>query len=333
MNFLRWLATASIILYSTLSFSQVGSLWPTSKTEIVNHTFFKLEYSEEHEQAVWVFYQESASNVNGPGERKNNFTSDGKILTRSALPTDYKGSGYDRGHLCPAGSMKSSQTAMDKTFLMSNMSPQAPGLNRGKWKSLESHLRSYALSNGPVWVTTGPIFEDNIARIGASQVTVPGYFYKVVYTPKGDGKMIGFIFPNQKIEGELSSLIVPVDEIEARVHRDFFSSLQDDQEELLESKKGDWSSWSIETTEQNRLPSGQSIQCNGIAKSTGARCRIKTLNSNGFCHHHQTQVGGASIQHNKVPSTSSKGRCIATTKAGTRCKRQAQSGRSYCWQH
>ena len=145
--------------------------------------------------------------------------------------------------------------------------------------------------------------------------------------------MIGFIFPNQKIEGELSSLIVPVDEIEARVHRDFFSSLQDDQEELLESKKGDWSSWSIETTEQNRLPSGQSIQCNGIAKSTGARCRIKTLNSNGFCHHHQTQVGGASIQHNKVPSTSSKGRCIATTKAGTRCKRQAQSGRSYCWQH
>jgi endonuclease G len=70
--------------------------------------------------------------------RTNDFREDYKVTTGSASLSDFKGSGYDRGHLAPAGDMKWSSTAMSESFYMSNMSPQKPGFNRGIWKKLES---------------------------------------------------------------------------------------------------------------------------------------------------------------------------------------------------
>ena len=122
-----------------LSFCSSAQLWlPESQGELVKHKYYTLSYNEDCEQANWVAYKLTSDMVLGHAVRKNNFKEDPDVETGSAKLIDYKGSGYDRGHLCPAAAMKISNQAMSESFYMSNMSPQVPGFNRGKWKSLEA---------------------------------------------------------------------------------------------------------------------------------------------------------------------------------------------------
>ena len=107
--------------------------------QIVHHTNYTLQYNEEHEQASWVAYRLTGQQIQNPStKRKDNFRSDPKVKTGSASLSDYKGSGYDRGHLAPAADFKWSATAMSESFYMSNMSPQVPSFNRGIWKNMKS---------------------------------------------------------------------------------------------------------------------------------------------------------------------------------------------------
>ena len=116
--------------------------------EIVKHTAFTLCYSEAHEQAKWVAYHLTAEMCDNSGEeRTNNFRTDPDVKTGSASPEDYKKSGFDRGHLCPAGDMGWSEQTMSESFFMSNMSPQAPSFNRGIWKKLEEQIRVFRKNN------------------------------------------------------------------------------------------------------------------------------------------------------------------------------------------
>jgi endonuclease G, mitochondrial len=102
--------------------------------ELVIHKAFILAYSEKHEQASWVQYILSAEMCENKGEeRTDNFRADKAVTSGSSSPEDYKKSGYDRGHLCPAGDMGWDAQAMSVSFLMSNMRPQLPGFNRGIW--------------------------------------------------------------------------------------------------------------------------------------------------------------------------------------------------------
>ena len=91
-----------------------------------NSTFcaYTLNYDEQHEQASWVAYILTSTHIRGTVNRTNDFREDYKVKTGSASLSDYKGSGYDRGHLAPAGDMKWSSTAMSESFFMSNISPQ-----------------------------------------------------------------------------------------------------------------------------------------------------------------------------------------------------------------
>ena len=150
------------------------SLRPSHDNEIVKHRFYELEYAEEHEQARWVFYVLTKENIKGFAKRKNKFRSDLMVSTGSSGPKDYKGSGYDRGHLVPAGSMKINQTAMDESFYMSNMSIlNLPGLNRGKWRVLESQVRKWVLREGKLFVVTGGVLTDDLKKIGTSSISSP----------------------------------------------------------------------------------------------------------------------------------------------------------------
>ena len=113
-------------------FAQLELLSPKPDTnQVVKHTAFWLSYSEPHEQAEWVYYILTPERVSGTEKRKNNFRADPAVLTGSATLADYKGSGYDRGHLCPAADNTHTKEAMSESFFMSNMSPQEPGFNRG----------------------------------------------------------------------------------------------------------------------------------------------------------------------------------------------------------
>ncbi len=210
-----------------------GIMQPVSTGEIVEHTYYSLSYSEEHEGAIWVFYHLTPEHLNGDGERKDNFKFDPLVSTGSATLEDYKGSGYDRGHLCPAAAMTINQVAMDESFYMSNISPQHPSCNRGRWKSLESKVRDWVLSESELFVVSGPIFMSNIDTIGENAVTVPGFYYKVLYN--NHDKMIGFILPNEKCPNDLVGYVVPIDSIESLTGIDFFSIIEDEKEERWES--------------------------------------------------------------------------------------------------
>jgi endonuclease G len=224
--------TFLFVLISVYVFGQ--DYTPKSDGEIVNHTYYSLAYDEADEQARWVYYILTPSNINGDTKRTNDFRPDPDVSTQSAQLADYKGSGYDRGHLCPAGSMKQNKQAMSESFFMSNMSPQSPSFNRGIWKKLEGKVRNWTLEKEKLYVVSGPIFKDDLGAIGPNEVTIPGYYYKVIYSPLND-KMIAFILPNKKGEKELKKYAVTVDSIETLTGIDFFSQMDDKKEESLES--------------------------------------------------------------------------------------------------
>lgn len=210
------------------------TLEPVSSGQIVRHTNYTLAYSEENEQASWVYYQLKPENINGTQSRTDDFRADLSISTGSASLADYKYSGYDRAHLCPAADMTQNKTAMSESFYLSNMSPQTAGFNRGIWSVAESQVRKWALKYGDLYVVTGPIFKNNIGTIGANEVTVPGYYYKIVFD--GNDKMIGLILPHASSSKSLDEFVVTVDQIEQQTGIDFFEGLEDQLENNLEGK-------------------------------------------------------------------------------------------------
>ena len=149
--------------------------------------------------------------------------------------SDYYKSGYDRGHLDPAGDMKISSTSMSEQVLLSNISPQKSSFNSGGWNKLESQVRKWVLSEGNMYVVTGPVLSNPIGSIGANRVTIPSYFYKIVYSKSND-KMIGIVMPNQKITNNLIYYVKTVDYIQSITGIDFFHQLEDVYEEKLESE-------------------------------------------------------------------------------------------------
>lgn len=224
-----------IAVLSSLSL-YAQNLLPTSTTgQVIKHTYYTLSYSETHEQAEWVYYELTQALINGSQARTNNFREDPFVTTTTAQLKDYKGSGYDRGHLCPAGDMKLNRVAMSETFYMSNMSPQVPSFNRGIWKKLEAVVRNWGANEGNIYVVTGGVLSTSVGSIGSNNVTVPKYYFKVIYTPSDKGKMIAFILPNEKSSKPLESFVVTVDKVESFTGIDFFPDLNDSLENVLES--------------------------------------------------------------------------------------------------
>ena len=187
-----------------------------SEDAVFFYSGFSLKYNEVYEQAEWVAYLLTDDEVLGTVDRIDRFRADDSIPTDSASLADYRGSGYDRGHLAPAADMKWSETAMDESFLMSNMSPQAPGFNRGIWKRLEGIVREWAVENEEVYVVTGPVLTDGpYLALGENQVAVPKQYYKVILDYKEpELKAIRFILPNEKSNLPLSVFVVSVDRVE-----------------------------------------------------------------------------------------------------------------------
>ncbi len=322
---------ASAIFISIIVSSQ--ELLPFSTTgEVIKHTYFILSYHREHKQAEWVYYELTPNLISGTQARTDNFRPDPKVTSGSAQLSDYRGSGYDRGHLCPAGDMKLNYTSMSETFYLSNISPQVPAFNRGIWNTLESIVRNWAMTKGMVYVVTGGVLTLPKGSIGANQVTVPQYFYKVIYDPMGP-KMIGLILPNEKGTKPIEEYVVSVDSVEKLTGIDFFSALCDSLQYFLKGNS-DPALWSFKPYWPSSTSSEISVavQCQGIAKSTGLRCKNMTTNQNGYCYLHQDQDPNY-FKIDIIEISSPDRLCTARTNAGTRCKRNAQAGSKYCLQH
>ena len=207
--------------------------------EIVRHDGYSLRFRDQYKQADWVAYPLLPEEINGTTDRDgSSFRPDPAVSTGSALPSDYTRSGYDRGHLAPAGDFKFSRRMMQETFYMSNVSPQVPQFNRGIWKELEELTRRWALRDNGLYVVTGPVLKPGLPTIGrATEVSVPGKFYKVIlYCNKPEVRMIGFLLDNEASDSSLKQFVVPVDQIEQLTGIDFFSKMPDNLERELESK-------------------------------------------------------------------------------------------------
>jgi endonuclease G len=228
--------------------------YPTTsqKLEIVKHSAYALAYAEKYEQPAWVAYRLTASMVSGSNKREDNFRPDPDVSTKSAVPEDYRGSGYDRGHLAPVADFKASAKWMDETFFMSNMSPQLHEFNAGIWEKLESKARGWARHNKTIYIVSGPILRDGLPTIGRyNKVAVPELYYKVILDIREpELKAIGFIFRNEGTKKPLQSFAMSVDEVERQTGFDFFPRLPDDLEKQLESQN-DFSVW-FEKTKKRR---------------------------------------------------------------------------------
>ena len=183
--------------------------------QVIRHKGFSLLYNETYEQANWVAYELTANETIKKFERTNHFISDPLIITGSADNSDYMGSGYDRGHLAPAGDMEWSAESVAESFYYSNMSPQVPSFNRGIWEKLEEFVRNNAVANQSLYVVTGPVLKSGLKVIGHNQVAIPEYYYKVIIDYNDpEKKGIGFILANQESAIELSEAAVSIDEVE-----------------------------------------------------------------------------------------------------------------------
>lgn len=211
-------------------------------TRLLTRTGYTLSYNDAWKIPNWVAWQLTAEEVAGKVKRTDEFLVDPDLPTRfQSEHRDYSGSSYDRGHMAPAGDMKWDEQAMQESFYMSNMCPQAPNLNKGDWRILEEQCRKWAQRYGMVYVVCGPIVDERISqkkKIGRNKVLVPDGFFKVVLKLGDKPSAVGFIFPNDDCNSALADYAVSVDQVEAVTGIDFFHRLPDEQENALEATNG-----------------------------------------------------------------------------------------------
>lgn len=216
----------------------INDFLPSSTTgSVIHHNHYSLSYNEEHEQAEWVAYQLNKNQLTYDDRKRPYFIEDPKVKTKSADWRNYKGSGYDRGHLCPAGDRRFSEYAYNETFYTSNISPQNNAFNAGIWNELEQKVRYWAKKYTSVYVITGGVLENNLPSIGDEDVSVPNYFYKIIARKDGsDIKVLAFLFENENSNKPLKKFLVTVDKLEQKTGIDFFENISDKIELELESK-------------------------------------------------------------------------------------------------
>lgn len=212
-------------------------------SQVKEYTGFTLSFNKENRTPNFVAWELLGTEVSNEFARSDNFWRD-PDLDGCPEHKDYTGSGYDRGHMCPAADQKWSKEAMDDCFVMANMCPQLHDLNAGAWETLESKERQWAKRDSAVMIIAGPIYtEDDTKRVGGGEIRVPGAFFKILFapyleTPRG----IAFVYPHMKCEGNMKDYATSIDEVEKITGFDFFSVLPDDIENEIESSYSftDW---------------------------------------------------------------------------------------------
>ena len=203
---------------------------------------YALAHNPETKTPNWVAEHLTKDKANAARARSNDFQPDPDLEEdERAELSDYAKSGYDRGHMAPAGDMRWDKDAMSESFYLSNMSPQiGVGMNRGIWKDLEEKVREWAVSRGQLYIYTGPIYEGGINKtIGKNKVAVPSHFYKIVYDP-AQVEAIAFIMPNQKLKtADMPNYIVTIRDVEAKTKLNFLSKLKKKLQDMIETTRAE----------------------------------------------------------------------------------------------
>ncbi len=222
----------------TINITDLDKVEKTKKIAsiIKEYEGFTVDFNPENKTPNYVAWILQGEETEGVTARSKKFWTD-KDLEGCPDTRDYSRSGYDRGHMCPAGEQKWSDEAMHNSFVMANICPQKHELNTGAWKTLEDKERNWAKRDGAIVIVAGPIYDSSDTEtIGYAKVRVPSAFFKVMLAPYANQmRSIGFVYPNMKCEGDMESNSVSVDDVEKMTGFDFFSSLPDEIENDIES--------------------------------------------------------------------------------------------------
>ena len=192
MKFLRHLlalVAVSVSLNAQAAFEECKDLFPAQQIPTSPQVgrdlcfdSFAIYYSPQDKKPIYTVEKLSREQLSATHPRRSNqFYEEARLpFSERALLSDYRGSGFDRGHNAPAGDM-SNERSMAQSFSLANMMPQARQNNQGIWaKNIEEPTRAYVKrAAGDIYVFTGSI--GNSGSIGRSHVTIPSHLYKLVY--------------------------------------------------------------------------------------------------------------------------------------------------------
>lgn len=217
---------------------EIPSMPSDKQGQIIQRTGYTLAYDARNKTPQWVAWELTREETRGNEERTNEFLPDPEVKGTKVMTHDYSGSGYDRGHMAPAGDMKWSKKAMQESFYMSNICPQNHHLNTEDWNDLEMKCRNWARRYGKVYITCGPIYKGKRNEyIGNHRIKVPDAFFKVILIQAPQQSYaLGFYFENEAGERPLTEYLMPVKRIEQLTGIDFFPALPDEQESKLEAE-------------------------------------------------------------------------------------------------
>lgn len=209
--------------------SSIFSKYFPTTTPIFEKEGFFLAYNGQTRNAHWVYHKLTSDILEKKTSREDCDFKEELLLPDHirATKNDYVSSGYDRGHLCAAADCLT-QKAVEDSFSLTNVAPQAPAFNRGYWKKIEHHARELTKQYRAVHVFTGPLYLSKKDRdgkryvkyevIGKHEVAVPTHFFMLIFVELPSNKILGkgYILPNQIIDSEtdLKKFSASIEEIE-----------------------------------------------------------------------------------------------------------------------
>jgi endonuclease G len=204
--------------------------------QIIKKKSYIASYNKDTKIANWVAWHLTSEHTEGSIGRGNMFHEDEEVPSPKATVEDYKGSGWSRGHMCPAGDNKWDAEAMYQSFSLINVCPQNASLNSGLWNSLEIDCRNWAKRFHDIYIICGPVFfQQDHEVIGINEIYVPEAFFKVVLCLNGKPKGLGVIVKNTAGNKKKDIYYNSIDQVERITGMDFFPLLSDDVEDEVES--------------------------------------------------------------------------------------------------
>jgi endonuclease G len=196
---------------------------------------YSMSYNRDNGEANWVSWHLDSSWL-GSAPRQNDFRADTSLPAGwyQVQATDYSGSGFDRGHMCPSADRTITVSSNSATFLMTNMIPQMPSNNQGVWADLESYARTLVSQGNELYIVSGG--QGLQYFISSGHVAVPAQTWKVIIVlPNGTNdvsrvttatRTIAVVMPNSgSIGTDWRAYRVSVDQVEAITGFDFFSNV------------------------------------------------------------------------------------------------------------
>ncbi|MGI8556104.1 MAG: DNA/RNA non-specific endonuclease [Pyrinomonadaceae bacterium] len=218
----------------------------TANNYLLVNNFMVISYNRAREIPNWAAWRVIKADMSDL-ERVDSFRPDDRLPNGWArvTPSDYAGSGYDRGHLCPNADRDGSPESMASTFVMTNMTPQTPDLNRGPWEKLEGYLRTLVRRDSDVYIYAGVYGEQGKLK---RKVTIPTNDWKIaVAVPAGanisavneNTRVIAVDMPNVRgiKNADWQLYRTTVKDIEQATGLQFFTTLPPNVRNALENKR------------------------------------------------------------------------------------------------